>query len=1075
MFKKLLGKKNPKKFLNKNNQGNSFIMVIATVSFLAVLVAAILVAVALCYRLKAYDINARDNFYYLEQAMDEIYAGVGSDAMKHLNTAYDETVEVLVYFDPASQSYVTMKNSDANTILKNTYMKLVKNDPAYANKSVVEARLNTFLSNPYEGKTYDSDTGVLTNTGVINNEGVQISVTNRMTDDDSLTIHNLILKREAKYSTVNTRKSVDDSGNVTASASDTFVQTITTDLIIGKPEFDVNFNTIGSELNDLYTFSFIADKGIEIGGRGVTPKVNITGNIYAASDFYNKDYNVEDSSDPNCPDRSTDELKVRYANVSNYKDNEDRYKNCNGVNQNSMYSGLYIDKANVIISSDLIIVPGSIAAMDGATVTIAGSNQATVNNATVWADNIVVGGYSLLKKGKTDSKNPENVQGASLGMRANAYIYDDLELNARSGSVNLVGQYYGYNYSSLDNRTFTDECIKANGGRSFVSTVQNTFAKSKTQKKDTSRADKHQMVNAEGVEGQAHYNSSAIIVNGENSTLDLTKLSDLYIAGQSYIETSKTTTKHDKDPADDTKSYTVSNFYGENEAVAYDTYDYKAKGKRTVKNADGTTEEVDDYYTTNSADVKNKKASTSVQDYRTGEAVSIKSNQLAYIPTENVHDAADGLYLELPNRLKEIGKKVDASGNVTNPGFFETYWDDVSKIPIIKTVVSGKTYYFFDFSTEATTKAGIDKDVMNRFISEYADMFNVDIAAGETTSKGETYGFNDITDYDYFKVKMLKVNTTYTTDTIHNPITDKNEDYERPDYDKSVGGFANIYSNSAITVNTGTTFTIKAKSTSVDPLIQAAKNINQNIADQKSRVPAGKESGNILSAFSDPDTTIVDSNAALTSYSVTNKLLSQYKEVRWMLSNKNGNNDAIGVAHSMEESDITPINYFFLFSKLDDLELKSRYVSHGATVSKLPSGYLVWATDEDVLVDADDLGIADGNVKGLIITKGDVKFASNVKSFEGLIVTGSKIFVDSSINLSANEEIVKTIVRECDEAQNYDDRKNFFTICELLQGYKSIYKIDSTAGSIESETTKSISAIQFEDILSFRNWKKNVD
>ena len=49
-----------------HNQGNTYIMVVATLSFLSILVAAILVAVALCYRMKAYDINARDNFYYFK-------------------------------------------------------------------------------------------------------------------------------------------------------------------------------------------------------------------------------------------------------------------------------------------------------------------------------------------------------------------------------------------------------------------------------------------------------------------------------------------------------------------------------------------------------------------------------------------------------------------------------------------------------------------------------------------------------------------------------------------------------------------------------------------------------------------------------------------------------------------------------------------------------------------------------------------------------------------------------------------------------------------------------------------------
>ena len=76
----------------------------------------------------------------------------------------------------------------------------------------------------------------------------------------------------------------------------------------------------------------------------------------------------------------------------------------------------------------------------------------------------------------------------------------------------------------------------------------------------------------------------------------------------------------------------------------------------------------------------------------------------------------------------------------------------------------------------------------------------------------------------------------------------------------------------------------------------------------------------------------------------------------------------------------------------------------------------------------------------------------------------------------ANAEIVKTILRECDESQQYSDpSKNHFEVCELFQQYISVYKQDSPSGAIETENTKSISAVQFEDILSFNNWKKNVD
>ena len=109
------------------NKGNSFIMVIATVSFLSVLVAAILVAIALCYRMRAIDLNSRDNFYYLEQAMDEIYAGVGGDTVNYLKQAYEETVEILVYYDPDSKSYITMDNKTAHDLMAKTLMQKISN------------------------------------------------------------------------------------------------------------------------------------------------------------------------------------------------------------------------------------------------------------------------------------------------------------------------------------------------------------------------------------------------------------------------------------------------------------------------------------------------------------------------------------------------------------------------------------------------------------------------------------------------------------------------------------------------------------------------------------------------------------------------------------------------------------------------------------------------------------------------------------------------------------------------------------------------------------------------------------
>lgn len=962
---------------NMQNQGNTYIMVVATLSFLAVLVAAMLVAVALCYRLKAYDINARDNFYYLEQAMDEIYAGVGADAMMHLNEAYDDTIEVLVYFDASAQAYVTKENEEANRILKNTYMKLVQDDARYASADVVKAHLKSFISNAYNADS--------------NKEGVNITVGNVHATNDALTIQNIVLKREAVYSTVNTRKQ--DDGTVLS--GDTFVQTITTDLVIGKPEFDVNFNTIDSDLNELYKYSFVADKGIEIGN--ATSKVNITGNIYAAADFYNKDYNLDESS-------STD-AGAKYAAVSSYTTDDDkRYKESNGKNEKSMYSGLYIDGADVIIFADRIVVPGTIAAFNSADLTITGTNSSTYNSSEIWADGIVLGGYSLI-----DNPDEKTVKGSVVRLRANAYISDDLELNAEASDFTMVGQYYGYNYASLDNRTYTDACVRANGGRTFTSAVSDAIADGAT------------------IKGQAHYNSSAIIINGQDSSLDLSSVTDMYIAGQAYIETSKKTTKHEKvedaDGNETSQAYQVTNKDGNLEEVSYDTYDYLEKSK-------------DDNYTTDTGKVEKGEDSTNIQDYRTGEAISIKSNQLAYIPNWMVKDDEDGLYLSVPVGLQ-------------NMPLLNEFWDDgddavdlISKIPVIKSVISGKTYYFFDFSTDATKNAGITTDAMNRFIEAYAELFTVQ--PGETVSQGEAYGLTNITDYDYFQVEMLKVNTNYDSET-GAPVLDANDNY------------TNIYSNSAITVKNGTSFTIKAESSSIEPLIQAAKNINSNITEKNKYIT--EDSDKIGGTVS------TNSGATVLAGNVSTQLQNQYKEVKWTLTPTCSNKEAVNAAHDMEESDITPINYFFKFNMLGN---KWKDI-----ITKLNSGYKIWICKDDVEVTSD--GFKDGNVKGMVICKGDVTFSKDVKAFEGLIVSGSKVKIEQSLNFSANEEIVKTILRECDESQLNSGSNNYFAVCELFQQYQSIYKPDDTTGMIETESAKSISAVQFEDILSFNNWMKNVD
>lgn len=966
----------------KNNQGNSFVVVIATLSFLTVLTAALLVAVALIYRLKAYDLNAKDNFYYLEQAMDEIYSGVGADSMEKLVQAYDDTLESLVYYDvdnstTESIKYTTMDNDQANAILKQTFLHKLYSDTTYTDTTKLQNHLIGFLSNP-EG-------------GINGDEGVRVEVSNVVKNEGkNLTVYNLTLSRRAKYSTVNAlskQKAKDlnrtDDMNALDTSGETFVQSITTDIVIGPPSMDIKFETNSINTEELYEYSMIADMGIEItnpdGGPAIGDKVSITGNVYAASDFYNKAYNENPGTVNWNGSSSASTLKgEQIQKVNSYS--EERLKDCDGVKTKSMYSGIYIDAAEVVFASNRLIVPGTLAAMDCADVTISSISNSTDSWADVWVDGIVLDGFSEKKNLDGDLK------GSSLYARAKMYVYDDLEVNANSANVLLNGEYYGYNYASTDNRTYTKDSL-SNGTRTFTKNTNKVYKDGKA------------------IEGQAHYNSSAVILNGENTNLDFSMVTNMYIAGQSYIELSKDKKKEKLE--DVTYSVTTKTDEGTTitdvtEDLERNSYDYEGQ----KKDKDGNV--VDNYTTTNGKNL------TQIQDYRTGEAVSIKSNQLAYIPNTNVQEDEDGnLYVNIPSGYRNLP-------------IYKDVWDDLSKVPVIKTVVSGKSYYFYDFSKAADTAA------MNQFIADYASLFDIDTitdASGLTT--GEKSDLTKITDYDFFEVEALNV------------LLDDND--------------SKIYTNSAITTKVDTTFTIKAKQQDVAALMDAADNLG----------------------ISEAEKTAAGANAT----ALTSAIQKQYKEAKWMLTNTSLSPEFKAEAQALAEDCITPINHFFNFDLIE--KDNSKYISldcgYGVWIS---DGDVKIGASECTINKKSttyDKSYKKGHVRGIVLCKGDVTFDTDVVDFEGLIVSGGKIIINNftgtkkKMALTCNAEIIKTVLRECDSTRGEVASKNYGYVCDIFRLFESTYKADDEEGDNETQRYKTIATIQFEDIISLQNWIKNVE
>ena len=62
-----------------NNSGNTFVVVMVGLACMGILIGVILASAGYFYRMRYVDLENKNNFYYVEKAMDELYAGIGSD------------------------------------------------------------------------------------------------------------------------------------------------------------------------------------------------------------------------------------------------------------------------------------------------------------------------------------------------------------------------------------------------------------------------------------------------------------------------------------------------------------------------------------------------------------------------------------------------------------------------------------------------------------------------------------------------------------------------------------------------------------------------------------------------------------------------------------------------------------------------------------------------------------------------------------------------------------------------------------------------------------------------------------
>lgn len=465
-----------RKLRHNDDHGSSFVLVIVATTFMCILASAILMGAMMTYKLKFYKLNSLNNFYEVETALDEMYAGVGAATNEHLYSAYTTTAELVVVYDTKAQAYTTLDNKSANELFKKLFMTGFVADTNYKSLKNVTDTLQSFISNEYDavdnpdGVRLDTSNMKLIYTDVNNKTTTQYYKNNGRIKTEKQSGYENDKVQSVTFKNVCVKRSV----NLQGSTAGTYEQSITTDIVLTEPEYNVSFDTSSVSNNTLYEYAILADMGVEVGedNDNRTTDAQVKGNIYAASDYYNKDYN-----------------DVAETKVTNKY--ESKPSTMWGTKDSSAYSGIFVNGKNtsLTLNSDVVVCSGSLAAYNGAEINLSGRTQTL---SELWADNIVIGGK--------DS--------GSLKASADAYIFDDTELNAEKASLKFTqGSYFGYSYNAQDTRSLN--YLRQKG---YLAT---------------------------GYKLRSHFSDSAIIVNGKNSILDLQDLNSLYIAGKSYIEFSK--------------------------------------------------------------------------------------------------------------------------------------------------------------------------------------------------------------------------------------------------------------------------------------------------------------------------------------------------------------------------------------------------------------------------------------------------------------------------------------------------------------------------------------------------------
>ena len=358
--------------ISKDNKGSVMITVLVAFLFVAVLASIILATVTVNFKMRSIDRRTKDEFYYAEKALNDLYNGIGQECSEIMGETYNDVLSKYKKSDDSTymdeeEAYKSFKKAFVTAFYKDIAQNQADKFSAYVVKDTTK-----------KGSSDKASRAIIKSYGTIkyyNNSSRSESYTISSESDANIEKVGLIVIEGVKV-----------QSNPDANENVGYISEINTDIVVEVPR--VSFFTTN---NRAYDYAILANDGIELESNAI---VKANGNVYGGTLPFTE---IAD-------------------NVSSYKKAAD-------------YGGITLnDNSKFEINDAAYVVSGGDITLNGGEFSINQNN--TMLNNQIWFENIEVNEPSVIKVNgdlfaADDLQINSGADGSTVIIKGSYYGYND--------------------------------------------------------------------------------------------------------------------------------------------------------------------------------------------------------------------------------------------------------------------------------------------------------------------------------------------------------------------------------------------------------------------------------------------------------------------------------------------------------------------------------------------------------------------------------------------------------------------------------------------------------------------------